>query len=154
MLTDAATSQRLQSVFENQPTTYSVLRQYNFITHGLNHLLYDLRRHQTERISLYQVLMTSLLFQETLEPILIDFRRQQQMRNPVSPLAVPPLLPPASPIPPLDLTIDESPDNSPQRTTTPLDDPPASASSTLSHSHVIYNLIGNIHNWEWQTKCR
>jgi hypothetical protein len=76
--------------------------------------------------------MTSILFQEMLEPILMDFRRQQQTGNP-SPLFIPSLLPSSSPTDsPQSVPID-----SPPQTTTPIDDPPTSASSTQSNESLL-----------------
>jgi hypothetical protein len=75
--------------------------------------------------------MMSLIFQETLEPILTNFHQQQQMRDPISPLAVPPLLLSASPIESL------------QRLTTPLNDPPTSESSTSTEESFLSYYTAN-----------
>jgi hypothetical protein len=77
MLTDPISDERLRTTFESTQTLYAVLQQYHFVTRGLNHLLYDLNRHRTKRNTLYHSLMTSIQFQEMLEPILMDFRRRK-----------------------------------------------------------------------------
>jgi hypothetical protein len=83
--------------------------------------------------------MTSVRFQETLEPILMDFRRRQQTNDP-SPLAIPPLLPPSSPTD----SPQSVPINSPPQTTTPIDDPSTSASSTNSNeSYLSYHTANH-----------
>jgi hypothetical protein len=88
MLVDPISDERLRTTFEPYQTLYAVLRQYHFVTRGLNHILYDLNRHRTERNTLYHSLMTSIQFQEMLEPILMDFRRRQRTNDP-SPLVIP-----------------------------------------------------------------
>jgi hypothetical protein len=132
MLTDPISDKRLRTTFESTQTLYAVLRQYHFVTRGLNHILYDLNRHGTERNTLYHSLMTSVQFQEMLEPILMDFRRRQQMNDP-SPLVIPSILPPS--------TTTDSPQsvpiNSLPQSTTPIDDPPTSASSIGSNESFL-----------------
>jgi hypothetical protein len=132
MLTDPISDERLQTAFEGQRTAYAILRQYHFVTMGLNHILYNLNRHQTERNTLYHALMTSVRFQETLEPILMDFHRRQQMNDP-SPLVVPSLLPPSSPTD----SPQSVPINSPPQMTTSIDDPPTSTSSIQSNESFL-----------------
>jgi hypothetical protein len=138
MLIDPISNERLRTTFEGHQTLYAILRQYHFVTRGLNHILYDLNRHRTERNTLYRALMTSIQFQETLEPILIDFRRQQQTNDP-SPLAIPPLLPPSSSTD----SPQSVPINSLPQSTTPIDDPPTSASSTSSNESFLSYYTAN-----------
>jgi hypothetical protein len=111
---------------------YAVLREYHFVTRGLNHLLYDLNRHRTERNALYHSLMSSVQFQQMLEPILWDFRRRQRTNDP-SPLVIPTILPPS--------TTTSSPQSVPiaslPQSTTPIDDPPTSASPSGSNRSFL-----------------
>jgi hypothetical protein len=133
MLVDPIADERLRTTFEPYQTLYAVLRQYHFVTRGLNHILYDLARHRTERDTLYHSLMTSIQFQELLEPILMDFRRRQRTNDP-SPLAIPSILPPST-------TTTDSPRSvsihSPPQITTPINDPPTSASPSGSNRSFL-----------------
>jgi hypothetical protein len=132
MLVDPIADERLQTTFEPYQTLYAVLRQYHFVTRGLNHILYNLTRHLTERNTLYHSLMTSIQFQEMLEPILMDFRRRQRMNDP-SPLVIPVILPPS--------TTTSSPQSvliaSLPLSTTPIDNPPTSASPSGSNRSFL-----------------
>jgi len=133
MFVDPISDEKLRTAFADQRTNFAILRQYHFVTEGLNHVLYDLNRHRTERNALYRELMTSLRFQETLDPILMDFRRRQQTNDP-SPLVIPSILPPST-------TTTDSPQSvsihSPPQSTTPIDDPPTSTSPTGSNESVL-----------------
>jgi hypothetical protein len=42
MLVDPISDERLRTTFEGTQTFYAILRQYHFVTRGLNHILYNL----------------------------------------------------------------------------------------------------------------
>ena len=64
----------LAAAFSDQPTTLNLLREYAFITIGINDHLNEISRHRSERKALFDTLMTSQLFQETMYPYLNNFR--------------------------------------------------------------------------------
>ena len=64
----------LAAVFRDQPATLSLLREYTFITIGINNHLNEISWHRSERKALFDALMASQLFQETMHPYLTHFR--------------------------------------------------------------------------------
>ena len=64
----------LAAAFSNQPATLNLLREYAFITIGINNHLNEISRHRSERKALFDTLMTSELFQETMYPYLNNYR--------------------------------------------------------------------------------
>ena len=64
----------LATAFSDQPTTLNLLREYAFITIGINNHLNKISRHRSERKALFDTLMTSRLFQETMYPYLNNYR--------------------------------------------------------------------------------
>ena len=64
----------LAAAFSDQPATLNLLREYAFITIGINNHLNEISRHHSERKALFDTLMTSRLFQETMYPYLNNYR--------------------------------------------------------------------------------
>ena len=64
----------LATAFSDQPATLSLLRKYAFITIGINNHLNEINRHRSERKALFDALMASQLFHETMYPYLTHFR--------------------------------------------------------------------------------
>jgi hypothetical protein len=68
----------LTNLFEDQHTSLALLREYSFLTIGVNRLRLEMNRHITERDALFTALTTNQHFQETLFPLLNYFRQQQE----------------------------------------------------------------------------
>jgi hypothetical protein len=68
----------LTNLFEQRQVSLALLREYSFITIGMNQLRREMNRHVTERNALFTVLTTNQHFQETLLPLLTYFRQQQE----------------------------------------------------------------------------
>ena len=64
----------LATAFRDQPATLSLLREYAFITTGIDNHIREISRHRSERKALFDALMASQLFQETMYPYLTHFR--------------------------------------------------------------------------------
>ena len=154
----------LGAAFADQPATLSLLREYSFITVGIDYHFKEITRHRTERRAIFEALMTSELFQETLYPHLTTFRDIRDAETlpsydspspPSSPLshAVESSQPPSNmddgtiqtPPPNSPLTVEIHSSNSPTNTIS-LDRESSTASFHTANTHTANEPIGSQSN--------
>jgi hypothetical protein len=78
----------LTDLFQNRQVSLALLREYSFLTIGMNrlqrdmhHLRQEMHRHINERTDLFRLLTNNQHVQETLFPLLDHFRQQQQQES-------------------------------------------------------------------------
>ncbi len=74
----------LTDLFQDRQVSLALLREYSFLTIGMDHLRQEMHRHVTERAAIFTALTNNQRFQETLFPLLNYFRQQQERENPPS----------------------------------------------------------------------
>ena len=104
MITQPDAPATISRTFAGQHTSLALLRQYAFVSTGVYQLRTELSRHRKEQNSLFHILMTSQPFQDTISPILQEFRRRRVEENPSSYQT-----PSPEPIPPAFQTVPSSP---------------------------------------------
>ena len=78
MILQPETPEILVAAFPEQPALISDLRQYYFVSTGIEHLRSELERHRVERVNLYRHMMRNEDFQQAIFPILTEFRSRQR----------------------------------------------------------------------------
>jgi hypothetical protein len=109
--------QRLTDAFTGRPTPLALLREYYFVSRGIDNLRREMERHRTERASIYAVLMSRHEFQETISPVLNEYR-QRHLETDLPPYeGSPPSFPTDTPrLPRLSPTLSESHSSHPSST--------------------------------------
>ena len=134
MILEPEMPQILSRTFHTDQAALAVLRQYHFISQTQQNLRNEIARHNTERSSLFQLLMRRNTFQNRMFPVLTEYRR---MRSSLSPYEASPTIPAVdnphsfgNPLPPL---VERQ---SPSSTTSELEDDNVSSFSKVSQRTV------------------
>ena len=85
LLLDQEMNFAVATAFSSSPLLTTLLRQYLFLSHNLEHIWQDLIHHQQERESIFDVLSHSTPFQDIITPIVLNFRFWQWQVFPVNP---------------------------------------------------------------------
>ena len=132
-------NQQIGATFGNNPTTLAVLRYYCFLTQNIDQLRLDLERHDIERTDIFGHMMNSQSFQNSVRPLVEEFRQRPRRNEPYNQRPTPPRTPSVLfsndpsrydvPTSPRDIPLPPSDESPPTTNTVPIHDNESDLSS-------------------------
>ena len=93
LLTYPPLNQQVSTTFTDNPTALTILLYYCFLTQNMDHLQWNLKRHDVERTNLFTHLLNNRTFEDSLQPILEEFRQRTRWNEPYNQRPEPPRTP-------------------------------------------------------------